>query len=263
MMQENRSGLFHQYFIACFQPSNYKVLLNKKNRSHVLYVVLLMFFLVVIDTVIPISAWTVSVGGLKTLFLERVPSFTLENGKFQMEQPLSFTLGQAIRVEMDSGVKVYRQSAFQEEYQEEILVGSTNVLVRAGSRMTEISLDSLKGIRMDNHSLVSMIPSIKAMFFMYCAFSLFFKAVQYVVIALIFGMICRVGVRSPDGRFVSSGEAFLIAFYAKTLFAIISSINACLGYMISSFWMTMISVMIIMSYIYRAEVSVLKQAEIS
>lgn len=263
MNQESRTGFFHQYFIACFQPRNYRMLLNKKKGSHILYMCLLMLFLLFIDTVIPIAAWTTSVGGLKNLFLERIPSFTLENGSFAIASPLSFELGQAIRVEINSEVEAYEQTAFQEKYQEEILVGKSNVLVRAGNRMAEVPLSSLKQTKINNHSLVASIPYIVALFFCYCMFCLVGKGVQYVVIAMIFGMICRAGVRSPDGKFVSAREAFLIAFYAKTLFAIISSINACMGYMISSFWMTMISVMIIMSYIYKAEVSVLKKQEIS
>lgn len=228
-----------------------------------LYLLLLMAFLVFIDTVIPITAWTTSVGGLKRLFLERVPAFTLEDGSFQIASPLSFHVGPAIRVEINSGEEAYAPAAFEAEYQEEILVSRTNVLVRAGDRMAEVPFSALKNMKMDNQSLVAMIPSVITLFFFYCLIGLLSKGIQYVLIAFAFGMICRAGVRSPDGRFVSMKESFLIAFYAKTLFAVIGSVNACLGYMVSSFWMTMVSVMIIMGYIYKAEVSVLKTQEIS
>ena len=53
-------------------------------------------------------------------------------------------------------------------------------------------------------------------------------------------------------------EAFLIAMYAKTLFALIESVNASLGYVIGSFWMTAVSIMVVMGYIYKAEASILK-----
>ena len=56
MNQENETGFFRQYFTACFQPGKYKTLLEKKTGGHVLYMVLLLIFLLVIDTIIPFGA---------------------------------------------------------------------------------------------------------------------------------------------------------------------------------------------------------------
>ena len=69
------------------------------------------------------------------------------------------------------------------------------------------------------------------------------------------------GVRSPEGETLSIKDSFLIAVYAKTLFAIIGSVNASLGYIISSFWVSMISIVFVMSYMFKAEVSVLPLRE--
>lgn len=258
MDQDKQTGFFRQYYIACFQPRNYKTLLEKKTGHHVMYVFLLMVFLFLIDTIIPFGAWTASVGGFKNLFLNRLPEFTMENGTLHTEEPIDFTIGGIIRVQVDSSVEKFKESDFKVDYQEEILMSKTNLLMRVGKNVSEVSLNQLGGITVNNQTLVNAMPAIGAAMFMYFLFSLLSKTIQYLLMALAFGLICRAGVQSPEGKFVTIKQSFLIAIYAKTLFAIINSVNICLGYVLSSFWITMISVMTVTSYIYRAEISMLK-----
>lgn len=258
MNQENHTGFFQQYFIACFQPGKYKQLLDKKTGSRVGYVILLMILLLVIDTIIPFGAWTASVGGFRNLFLNRIPAFVLEDGTFQMESPISFDIGGAIRVEMNSDVEKYTEDDFDEKYPEEILISRTNILIRAGNQGSEIHLSSVGDFYLDNQGLTAAIPAVCLLLLFYFIVTFLSKAVQYLMAGLIYGLICRVGVRSPEGRTLTIKESFWIAVYAQTLFAIISSVNASLGYIVDSFWVSVISIMIIMSYIFKAEVSVLK-----
>ena len=263
MSQENQTGFFRQYFIACFQPGKYNLLLEKKTGSHVLYLGLLLLFLLVVDTLIPFGAWTASVGGFRNLFMNRIPEFTLDNGTLTMESPLSFEIGSSIRVEINSGVEKYTQEDFDEEYLQEILVSKTNVLIRRGETgselsLSELSLSALSGLYLDNQVLTAAIPAIMVMLLFYFIMIFISKAVQYLIVSLVYGLICRVGVRSPEGETLSIKDSFLIAVYAKTLFAIIGSVNASLGYIISSFWVSMISIVFVMSYMFKAEVSVLK-----
>lgn len=258
MNQENHIGFFRRYFIACFQPSKYKLLLEKKTGSHVIYMILLLVFLLIVDTLIPFGAWVTSVGGFRNLFLNRLPAFTLEDGTFDIESPISFEIGQSIRVEMNSDVEKYTQKDFKEEYQEEILVSRTNLLIRAGNKGSELTLSSLGNMYLDNQVLTAAIPALGVMLVFYFLIMLLSKALQYIVVSLVYGLICRVGVRSPEGKTLSIKDSFWIAVYAKTLFAIIASVNSSLGYPISSFWVSIISIVIVMSYMFKAEVSVLK-----
>ena len=172
MSQENQTGFFRQYFIACFQPGKYKLLLEKKTGSHVLYLGLLLLFLLVVDTLIPFGAWTASVGGFRNLFMNRIPEFTLDNGTLTMESPLSFEIGSSIRVEINSGVEKYTQEDFDEEYLQEILVSKTNVLIRRGETgselsLYELSLSALSGLYLDNQVLTAAIPAIMVMLLFY------------------------------------------------------------------------------------------------
>ena len=258
MNQENETGFFRQYFTACFQPGKYKTLLEKKTGGHVLYMILLLIFLLVIDTIIPFGAWMTSMGGFRGLFLERIPAFTVENGIFTSESPVSFNIGPVLRVEMDSGVEKFTEADVDKDYQEEILVSRTNVLIRSMDTMTEIPLSGIADMKLSNQTLVAAIPFLVVMIVIYMLMTLASKAVQYLLMALILGVVCRFGVISPEGKRVSIKEAFLIAMYARTLFAVIESVNSCLGYVIPAFWVTAISVMVVMGYIFRAEVSILK-----
>ena len=92
MNQENQVGFFRRYFIACFQPGKYKLLLEKKTGSHVIYMILLVAFLLIVDTLIPFGAWMTSVGGFRNLFLNRLPAFTLEDGTLRLSRPFLLRL---------------------------------------------------------------------------------------------------------------------------------------------------------------------------
>ena len=258
MNQENETGFFRQYFIACFQPGKYKTLLEKKTGSHVLYIALLLLFLLVVDTIIPFGAWMTSMGGFRGLFLDRIPAFTVEDGTFTSEAPVSFQIGTALRVELDSETERFTQKDVDDTYQQEILLSRTNILIRSMDTVTEIPLSSMADMTLTNESLVSAVPFLVVMVIFYMIITLASKAVQYLVVALILGLICRFGAVSPQGDRVSVKEVFLIAMYAKTLFALIESVNASLGYVIGSFWMTAVSIMVVMGYIYKAEASILK-----
>ena len=184
MDQDKQTGFFRQYYIACFQPRNYKTLLEKKTGHHVMYVFLLMVFLLLIDTIIPFGAWTASVGGFKNLFLNRLPEFTMENGTLHTEEPIDFTIGGIIRVQVDSSVEKFKESDFKVDYQEEILMSKTNLLMRVGKNVSEVSLNQLGGITVNNQTLVNAMPAIGAAMFMYFLFSLLSKTIQYLLMAL-------------------------------------------------------------------------------
>ena len=56
---------------------------------------------------------------------------------------------------------------------------------------------------------------------------------------------------------MSMAESFYIAVYARTLDAIIGSVNAALGYRIDSMILMIVTVFITMGFIMRGEISVL------
>ena len=220
MQQESKIGFLWQYVIACIHPSQYKELIKKKKGAFVGYVAVLVMFLVLIENVIPFAAWTASVGGLENLVLNRIPKFTLEKGYAAS----SFGNGEIIK--MPSGKQV-------------------------------ISLSQFKNWKLNNKGLAEMLPAFYMFLVFYLVVLLITKAVQYLLVALAFALICRGSVRTTEGKIVSMAESFYIAVYARTLAAVIGSANIALGYMIDSFVLMIVTVFITMGFIMRGEISVL------
>ena len=257
MQQESKIGFLWQYVIACVHPSQYKELIRKKKGAFIGYISVLIMFLVFIENVIPFAAWTASVGGFENLFLERIPGFTLEKGEFHSESPIDFTIGGVVRVKADSSVEQFKESDFQSDYVQELLVGKKNILIKMPSGKQVISLSQFKNWRLNNQGLVEMLPALYMFLAFYLVVLLITKAVQYLLVALAFALICRGSVRRSDGKMVSMAESFYIAVYARTLAAIIGSVNAALGYRIDSMILMIVTVFITMGFIMRGEISVL------
>lgn len=257
MQQESKIGFLWQYVIACIHPSQYKELIKKKKGAIVGYVAVLVTFLVLIENVIPFAAWTASVGGFENLFLNRIPKFTLEKGHFQSESPIDFTIGGVIRVKADSSVEEFKESDFKSDYVQELLVGKKNILIKMPGGNQQIVLSNYKNLRLNNAGLVEMIPALHMFLIVYLVVLLITKAVQYLLVAVAFALICRGSVRTAEGKVVSMAESFYIAVYARTLAAIIGSVNVALGYIIDSLILMIVTVFITMGFIMRGEISVL------
>lgn len=257
MQQESKIGFLWQYVIACIHPSQYKELIKKKKGAFIGYVAVLVMFLVLIENVIPFAAWTTSVGGFENLLLNRIPKFTLENGHFQSESPIDFTIGGVIRIKADSSVEEFKESDFKSDYVQELLVSKKNILIKMPGGNQQIILSQFKNWKLNNKGLVEMLPAFYMFLAFYLVVLLITKAVQYLFVALVFALICRGSVRTTEGKVVSMAESFYIAVYARTLAAIISSVNVALGYIVDSFILMIVTVFITMGFIMRGEISVL------
>ena len=193
----------------------------------------------------------------RNLFLNRLPAFTLDDGTFEIESPISFDWTGHSGGD-DSDVEKYTKKDFEEEYQEEILVSRTNVLIRAGERGSDLQLSSLGNMYLDNQVLTAAIPALMVMLVFYFLIMFASKAVQYAVVALVYGLICRVGVRSPEGKDHFHRRFFLDRGVCQDTLCHLASVNSVSGYPVRSFWVSVISIVIVMSYMFKAEVSVLK-----
>ena len=257
-MQEEKTGFLEQYYIACSRPSQYHKTLMKNSRSALVkYLVVLCLFLTFLDTVIPFAAWDVSVGGMKNLILRGIPSFSLKDGVFQSEEPLDFTLGNSTHIKVDSKEKEFTSQDIDSDYIQEFLISRTNILVSADYSVREIKLSDMKSFTLDNQSLVDFLPFIRATIGLTMLITVLVKIVEYLFVAAFFALFCRGSVRNDEGKMVSMKEAFVIAIYAKTLFAIINSIDAALGGILPATLLIIANVFVTMMYISRAEMKIL------
>ncbi len=253
MTEEKKVGFLRQYFVACFQPRNYRALLERKMRWHVLYFIVLLLFMLLVDSVIPIGAWVANVGGFRNFFTNRVPAFTLENGELDLESPMSFNINGSIHIRADSTVEAFTEDEYDSDYDNEVLFGKTNLVFRSGDWSTEYLYSSLGDVTLDNEGLAEFIPFINLVIVFYLLLTFVYKVVRYLFLAIVFGLLCRFAVRSEDRRMVPPGQAILIGVYAKTLFGLVNSLNICLNYFISDFVLTLVSFFFAMYYIVRVE----------
>ena len=146
---------------------------------------------------------------------------------------------------------------FAADYVQELLVGKKNILIKMPSGNQQIVLSQFKNWKLNNKGLAEMLPAFYMFLVFYLVVLLITKAVQYLLVALAFALICRGSVRTTEGKIVSMAESFYIAVYARTLAAVIGSANIALGYMIDSFVLMIVTVFITMGFIMRGEISVL------
>ncbi|MBQ9155297.1 MAG: DUF1189 family protein [Eubacterium sp.] len=258
MQQEIKTGGLERFFIACFRPGRYEELLKARTARHVIYVCLIVLLQVLIETVIPFSAWDLSVGGLNHLITDRLPAFTIENGSMEIEQPIEVELMGVIRFKADSGVDSYSRDDLSADYQEEILCSKGNLLLKMNGRVMDIPVTELSSGRIDNKSLAEALPVLRIFLGIYLISTFFVKIGVYMLAAIFFAILCRAAIRTPDGKFVTLKGTLVIAIYAKTLFTLLGSVNICLGAPIAQTLVLIAGTFGTMLFIDRAEAAVLK-----
>jgi hypothetical protein len=257
MEQHNNAGSLERLYIACFRPSRYKELLDAPRWRHVVYFALVILLLVVIEGVLPFAAWDLSVGGLKGLITNRLPAFTVENGKMDMEQPVEFDIAGIIHVKADSSVDQYKKDDLDKKYQEDFLISSSNIIVGMGDRVMDVPLTELGDQKFDNQALAETVPVFRILLLIYFLTTYVINAGEYLISALFFAILCRAIIRTPDGKYVTFKKTLAIAIYAKTLFSILHSVHNCIGRPLSETLVLILLTFGTVMYIYKAEATVL------
>ena len=74
----------------------------------------------------------------------------------------------------------------------------------------QIVLSQFKNWKLNNKGLAEMLPAFYMFLVFYLVVLLITKAVQYLLVALAFALICRGSVRTTEGKIVSMAESFYI-----------------------------------------------------
>ena len=252
-MEENvKYGFFDQIPIAFFHPSEYKKILPLKKICLIGFILLIPALIVVLEYIIPFGAWDVSVGGLENLVTNGIPAFSLDHGVMNMESPMDIVLSNAIHVKVDTDEETYSEEDLDDQYVEEFLISKNNMIFNHSGMTYEVVFSELN-YTINNQGLAELLPMIKisigiTFFLMYLL-----KIGGYLVSALFFALLCRSGVHDGAGRRVTLGIAFVFAVYARALFALLASVNVCLGYLISDTLVLVVGAFFTIRYIFSAE----------
>lgn len=266
-MREKSIGLLEQYEIACIRPGRYPELLHLKKSKKIKYMILLLLFLVFLEVGIPFAAWDYSVGGLGHFITEGIPTFSISKEGLKTKDKVDTELAGFIHVQIDANKKQFTMQDITEKYPVEFLVSGHNFMVKTLNPMTqfydlqEVDFSKLGEIHVNNETLLALKPLVYLTAVLTFVFSLIAKAVWYIICALTYGLIARGMVRTVEGRTVTSGQAFEIGLFAKTIFAILESITVCIDSLISaSMLFTVVRIFFTMGLIRRAEVAVLGES---
>ncbi len=261
MNEQRHIGLLEQLEIACFRPKKYNQLLDNKKSRRWLYMIVVACLLVLIESVIPIMAWDVSVGGLKNFIKNGLPAFEITSKGLTIEDNIEIDVAGVARVIVDPSKESFTSSDVDNTYASQILISKSNALFISSSISREVKFSTLGESVIDNDALVSLIPMFRVGFGIYLIMLLISKIFMYLFWAIIFAFCCRSAVRTTDGRKVTMAQAFEVSFYARTLSAVIMSVNTCLGGYIDESILFIASIFLIMGYIRLGEMSVLNNGE--
>ena len=252
-MEENINyGLFDQIPISFFKPSRYKELLHLKKSRLVGFVIFITFLSFALETLIPFLAWDVSVGGLNNMVTNGIPSFTLENGVFEIESPMEIKMPGFIYIKADSSVEANKQEEVNIDYPEVILISRTNMMLKNSGMVYEIKFSDVEQT-VNNQSLLNVMPVAKVMLVITFVLTYLTKVAAYLISVLFFALISRTMARDKEGKPVPFRTAFIFAIYARAPFVLLSGINACLGNPIGPIWVIFLGVFMTMHYIFVAE----------
>lgn len=256
MEETIKYSFFDQLSVSFLQPEAYKDLLKLKKKYIIGFVALVVGIALMIETLLSLLAWDISVGGMTNLMTNGIPKFTIENGVVDIERPINMELSRNMHLVVDSSVENYSVNDLS-DYTEEFLLSKNNLVVKHGSMQQAIDLAGYKDIKMNNDTLVELIPYIK----MSMTFSLVLlygmKIIGFLITAAFFALLCRNSIRTTSGRCVTMKEAFCFAIYARAPFMLLDSINATTGYMINGTLVLVIGSFLTIRYIYKAQKSCL------
>lgn len=274
MEQENKVGFFGQYVIALTKPSRYKELLNRKSSSRVFYVLLLALILFFLKTGIHFIGWDMSVGGIRNLIMNGLPSFTLQNGTLNVEYPVDMDFNNQLRIVIDSSVEKFETEDIEKyevikvqssdtmditsKYYDVFLISKTNVALKSGTRLFYLSFADLKDISLNNASLTNYLPVVRVFIGVSFFLSYLIEIGGYLLMAALYALIARMRIRGQSRPVVDFRMAFHLAIYAKTLFALLGAINASLGYPIYIEIQYIVATIVTIVFMMKAQIAIMK-----
>lgn len=254
---EEKITIADQLVIALTSTKNYKKLTKIKTGKTVAYMVLFVFLLVFIEFGINTIGFLADIGGFKNMFTTRVPAFQVENSELTMEDELELAVADTIiyvntdyeNITMDD---IHTDGVYMAFGRKNIVMGMVN-----GSQnytYFQYILGDIFPDGFNNEKLCDMIPAFYVGLVIVYLCLMIGKAVQMVFLALIFSILGR-ALANNFMTNLSYENVFRICLYGQSLSMLVTSINLCLGYLIPSGILMVITLFVSCGYISRGIIS--------
>lgn len=254
--EENKKvTLLDQLSIAVSSPKNYKQLVKLKTGRLVWFVVIISFLLAFIEFGIGAIFWVGKVGGLRNLITNKIPAFTYHDNKLDMEHDMQLEIGNATLYINTENASVDLDSMDSDGVY--IAIGSENIVMGMVSdgKGYDYMETPLKYMFLPDGFNNSKLAVLTPVFYMYMV--IMFIAVmvasagRQLLLALIFSIAGNRLARILNTG-LSYGKVFTICVYAQTLAVFIMSVNTALGYLLSSFVVWIIALVVSMVFMNKA-----------
>lgn len=219
-----------QIRIALSKPLWYKSLFDQSMGKHICYFLILMVLTTVIRSVIPAAAYLQSVGGLKNLLIEGIPTFSLADGELTVDEVVDIERNGA-RILIDTSREEYTiedaeaaAAEMEDSFALVYLVSRTNMVCNQVSM--PFSFQDFGGLTLNNQIIYQMAPAyliISAVFaFLYNVAAYLFSALFFAFFGYLISRVLNLNLRF--------GQIYLIAMYAKSVEILLEAVLEVIGF---------------------------------
>lgn len=192
--QVKKLSMADRFLIAMFSPKEYVKILRETSGKTVGFVVLLILLVTLARYVVPMVAIIAGMGGMKGIIMDEIPEFSLENGKFYIEERIEKKDElSGIYVLIDSDENKFTEDDIPSGYVEAVLVSENNMLVynefsTYSGKSQNVKFSELKGETISNQTILDNVFYIYMTLFTVFLFMYIMEYFKYMFMALCFSL---------------------------------------------------------------------------
>ncbi len=233
--RHSRMTTIESMMVAMFRPKEYGDLLKKKTNQVVGYIIAVILLVCLIQYAVPATGAIAGLGGMKDIIMYEVPEFSLDKGKFYLEEKIErIDEVSGVCLIVDTTVDEFTKSDVPENMMQAVLVSENNMLVynsmygMGGVAETQ-SFAAFKDLTISNKTVADMSGFIY--FMLICLFLMlcFATMAEYLIYALFYALCMFILVKGSQLD-LTFGKVYKVTLFAQTLGALLKAV----AYAISS-----------------------------
>lgn len=256
--------LIDSLITAMFIPKEYGKLLTMKIGNIIRYILVVVLLTSVIQYAIPVLGAIAGLGGMKSIVMNEIPKFSLEDGIFFLDEKIETINEEAgVYLCVDTTEKTFTKEDIPKDMIQVVMVSESNMLVYnsvygIGGMESSMNFKEFKDFTINNQRVADMSGLIYAGFFIFFLVLWFLSIVKYLGIALFYGFFLYALMKGLMQE-LTFGMVYKITLFAMTIGMIMEAVTYCLGngllYMAGSFFNVMITIILINKAIVHCKLS--------
>lgn len=233
-VQKKEMTMTDRFITAMFLPKEYGKLLQLSTGKLVSFVALLMLLVTVIRYAVPALGAIAAMGGVKSIIMNEIPDFKLENGVLFLGEKLERTdeIG-GIYMVVDTSVEKYTSEDIPTNVVEAIMVSKSNMLVYnqvagVSGMLQESRFSDFKDISLSNEIIAEESHVIYVCLGLILAVLYLAEVIKYIGAGLFYTILMNLVVRALMVE-TTFGEVYKISLYAQAVGVIVNAVMCCIN----------------------------------